>query len=256
MRLISLNVWGGRLFAPLASFFRRYGPVTDIFCLQEMFSTSSDINVSHGIRANCFSEVQEILHDFRGYFAPVVRNVDFHGRVYFDLWYGLAIFVRRDIHEKRHGSFFVHGSQNAEISSLSQRAVTPRNVQFLELERHGTALTVANIHGIWQPSRGDSPETLRQCEAVRKFLDESEGKRILSGDLNLDLDTESLALLEAGGFSNLVKKEHVISTRSLLASRPISHADYIFVSPEVEVRAFQVLPDQVSDHMALSLEFD
>ena len=59
----------------------------------------------------------------------------------------------------------------------------------------------------------------------------------------------------AAGLRNLVAEFGVTSTRTSLYTGPGRFADYAFVSPGVEVHAFRVLPDEVSDHAPLMLEF-
>jgi endonuclease/exonuclease/phosphatase family metal-dependent hydrolase len=62
-------------------------------------------------------------------------------------------------------------------------------------------------------------------------------------------------MLEAAPLRNLVAEFGVASTRTSLYTRPEKFADYVFVSAGVEVRGFRVLPDEVSDHAPLMLEF-
>ena len=71
----------------------------------------------------------------------------------------------------------------------------------------------------------------------------------------MDLDTESMKVLEKG-MRNLVKDYGVTSTRSHFYKKRGKFADYILVSPEVEVKDFKVLQESVSDHLPLYLEFD
>ncbi|HSE34638.1 MAG TPA: endonuclease/exonuclease/phosphatase family protein, partial [Candidatus Paceibacterota bacterium] len=78
-------------------------------------------------------------------------------------------------------------------------------------------------------------------------------------DFNILPDTESMSILE-NGMRNLVKEFGVESTRTPLYrhySNPEepNYADYVLVSPDVRVTRFEVLPDVVSDHSPLLLEF-
>ena len=63
-----------------------------------------------------------------------------------------------------------------------------------------------------------------------------------------------LAILEEG-MRNLVKETDVTSTRSHYYTKPEKFADYILVSPDITVVDFNVLPDVISDHLSLVLEF-
>ena len=62
-------------------------------------------------------------------------------------------------------------------------------------------------------------------------------------------------MLEEAGLRNLVSEFGVLSTRTRLYARPERFADYVFVSPGIDVQNFGVLPDEVSDHAPLALEF-
>ncbi len=73
----------------------------------------------------------------------------------------------------------------------------------------------------------------------------------MGGDFNVLPETKSIQLLEAAGMRNLVREFGITSTRSPLYTKPEKYADYIFVSKDIEVASFEVLPDVVSDHMAL-----
>ncbi len=43
MKIITLNIWGGKVFEPLMNFFKEHAEDTDIFCLQEVFNNPPHI---------------------------------------------------------------------------------------------------------------------------------------------------------------------------------------------------------------------
>lgn len=55
---------------------------------------------------------------------------------------------------------------------------------------------------------------------------------------------------------NLISDYEIASTRSHYYIKPIKFADYAIVSPDISAIYFEVLPDVVSDHLALFLEFN
>jgi endonuclease/exonuclease/phosphatase family metal-dependent hydrolase len=57
------------------------------------------------------------------------------------------------------------------------------------------------------------------------------------------------------GCIDLIKKYGITSTRTSLYLKPIKFADYVFVSKGIDVIDFKVLPDEVSDHAPLLLDF-
>jgi len=116
--------------------------------------------------------------------------------------------------------------------------------------------TICNFHGHWKPhtNKEDLPERIEQSKKIVEFLKPEKSKKILCGDFNLAPHTQSIRILE-DGMRNLVKEYGITSTRSHYYTKDGKFADYILVSPEVEVKDFKVLPDVVSDHLPLYLEF-
>jgi endonuclease/exonuclease/phosphatase family metal-dependent hydrolase len=79
--------------------------------------------------------------------------------------------------------------------------------------------------------------------------------KILCGDLNLKPDTQSLKILEEG-MVNQIAINNIKSTRSVqYYPKAERFADYIFISKDIHVNSFKVLPDEVSDHLPLFLDF-
>ncbi len=69
-------------------------------------------------------------------------------------------------------------------------------------------------------------------------------------------DTQSIALFESHGLKNLIKEHTITSTRTSLYDKSEKYADYIFVTKGIQVNDFKVLPDEVSDHAPLYLDFN
>lgn len=250
MKLLSLNIWGGQIFEPLMEFFQKHSKEVDIFCLQEVFSTSSDKKESRGIRANIFQEITSVFKEFDGFFAPVVEDQDFEGSVDFSLSYGLAIFIRKSVKYSPPGHFFVYSGRDARYGH-------PRIMQYVRLRKDNKNITIANLHGLVLESpdlKMDGPERLEQSQKIREFLEQERDAKILCGDFNLRPDTESLSILEKD-MANLIKTYNVATTRSPLYTRSEKFADYTLVSPEIQVKDFRVLQDVVSDHLPMLLEF-
>ncbi len=78
--------------------------------------------------------------------------------------------------------------------------------------------------------------------------------QVLCGDFNLTPDTKSIEILEEG-MVNHIKHNNITNTRSSFYEKEIRFADYILTSPDIHVGEFAVLPDEVSDHLALQMQF-
>ena len=62
-------------------------------------------------------------------------------------------------------------------------------------------------------------------------------------------------MLGRTGLRNLINEYSIATTRPRNFAYDRPYADYVFVSPEIQVQRFSALPDEVSDHLALQLEF-
>ncbi len=251
MKLINLNVECGIVYEPLLELIKKYSTEVDVFCFQEVFHNADIAKIRSFLvnkaKPKLFSELQNILLDFNGYHFPT-KEGDFGG---------LAIFIKK--------SFVVNKIENLVISQESSKTIDEsdesyfamgRNLQKLEFNHTGKAFTVLNFHGIWIVNgKGDTDKRIEQSEKLRKIFDESNGAKILCGDLNIERETKSLAILNEGN-RNLIQKYNINSTRSLSKERPEEVVDYVIISPEVVVEDFKVLPDEVSDHLAMLLIFD
>lgn len=240
-KLVSLNIWGGHLRQPLLEFIKSNQGV-DIFCLQEVYHNAQH-KISEDdkeVTLNIFSEMHEYLPEHNAYFLPVVAG-----------FYGIGMFVRKDIKVISHGEVSIH-----ENPTYKGRGPTHgRSLQWVECEVGGNKFYVINVHGLWNgKGKSDSPARVLQSKKVRQFMDSLEHPIVLCGDFNLKPDTQSMRILEAG-MNNMITLYNVSSTRTSYYPKAERFADYIITSPEIKVNAFTVMPDEVSDHAPLLLDF-
>lgn len=242
MKLITLNTWAGRLKEPFEQFLHDHKDETDIFCFQEIFNKSDDGEESKPgeINTNIFSEISSILTDFDAHFCPVAEDV-----------YGIAIFLKKGLEVVRSGEVLIYQSPTDEQGDHD------RKMQWIHIKKDRKDVLIMNTHGHWDPSgKGDTPKRLEQSKAITDFIQSIPYvPKILVGDMNLDLKTESIKLLEEY-FINLIDKHDIQTTRTEFYTGEGRHADYVFVSSEVLIEQFKVLPDVVSDHAPLFIQFD
>lgn len=251
MKLITLNTWGGKRFAELEEFISKQEDQTDIFCFQEVFSTTSKNEEFEDYRVNLYSEFQDSLPDFTGEIATRGTGYLYFTPVDFNLSYGLATFLRSKLDLAEFSDAIVC---NMVAYDGREKAI---NVQVIRLE----GVTILNLHGAWikDSHKKDTPERIEQSETLKEITEKerADGKEvILCGDLNLRPDTESIEIIESAGLRNLVAEFEVTDTRTKFYDKDVRFADYIFVSDGVEVNDFKVLPDVVSDHAPLYLDFE
>jgi endonuclease/exonuclease/phosphatase family metal-dependent hydrolase len=252
MKLITLNTWGGRVDGPLKTFFDHYCKEVDIFCLQEIFHDKkrsfANAKGVPGWRENLFYEISDLLEGYQGFFRPFVHNA-----------FGLASFVKSDIHLLEEGDVFVY-KEREHVPHIDDSANHGRNIQFLKLKHKGKLFTIINFHGLWNgKGKTDTEDRLNQSRRIVEFAKTISGPKILCGDFNLLPDTESIKILENMGMRNLVKEYAVTNTRTPLYPRAhisSTYADYILVTSGIQVNDFRVLKDVVSDHAPLFIDFE
>jgi endonuclease/exonuclease/phosphatase family metal-dependent hydrolase len=254
MKLLTLNTWGGQVHAPLMKFIERMAPEVDIFCFQEVYSTLTDLEFSHGAKMNLHQDISKVLKSHREYHSPKSKGYDFSGYIGKDISFGNAIFIRKEIPVSHYEEAF--DVINDEGHDWRKNAVA--KAQIMTVEVSAKSLVLSNFHGVWIQGthKKDTPERIEQSDHLKEILDSFSGEKIICGDFNLLPDGESIKILEQG-MRNLIKDFNITSTRSsLYGTSPIKFADYALVTPGIKVNKFEVLPDEVSDHLALMLDFN
>lgn len=245
MKLISLNTWGGRVQEPFDGFIRAHATTTDVFCFQEVHASGSEqADESVGERPRFFEELQALLPDFAGLFAEQVPGT------------GIATFVHKR-HAIAHTRSFVMLTSE-EVSHLRMADGAHYYPRVLQVTRLADAtVSICNFHGVPGKEKKDSPERALQSERLRAALRATPGPKVLVGDFNLRPDTSAVRDVEQG-MRNLVIEGGFSSTRTLRYEKrtAMPYADYTFVTPDVDVRHFEVMSDDVSDHSPMSLEFE
>jgi exonuclease III len=260
MRLLTLNVWEGRLKGKLIPFIAGSAKNTDIFCFQEILEISAaqkarwrktvkfGDSFAKGTAANgkIFSAARGALKGFSPFLSEPYTDGNLR----------LATFVSR---KERVVSNEIHPLQvEHRQRALGADLWTKPILQHTRITKGGRQYNILNFHGLWVYKKwhSDTPERLEQSQAIIDFISGLKGRTILCGDFNLKPNTESLRMLEESGLRNLVKEFGIKSTRPKeYWSKRDKFADYILISKDVKVNTFRVLDAAVSDHLPLYLDF-
>jgi len=243
MKIISLNIWGGKVYEPLFDFITHYNSEIDVFCFQEMYKGGQSFRPHlKNMHMNIFVDIQNILKDYQGFFSETQTHEE-----------GLGLFVKDSIKIESFQERFVFRSRNAMVN-LDARTLG-RLIQIVKFSQDNKDFSIINFHGLWNGmGKTDTSERLKQSNNIKKSLNKLTGNKILCGDFNLLPNTESLSIIK-NDMRNLITEYKITSTRSGLYKKHERFADYILVSENVKVKDFKVLQDEVSDHLPLYLEF-
>lgn len=252
MKLMTLNIWGGHVREPLLHFIDQQQDV-DIICLQEVYHDAADkfSDDDKAASLNIFSNLSKLLPHHHSFFKPVIGKSSGNA-------YGICMFVRKEIEILNEGDVVIH--HNPDYPSHAPSKQGPRHsriLQWIECRKNNATFTILNVHGLWNgQGKLDSPERLAQSQAIRNFMDAVTTPKILCGDFNLRPETQSYKMVQ-DGMHDLVEKYQIPTTRTSLYSKREEEpfADYVLTCPRVMINQFQVLPDVVSDHAPLVLDF-
>ena len=242
MKLICLNTWGGRAGLPLLkNFFKKYQDA-DVFCLQEIWQTNDESLIEARdprIVIDLLEQIAEELPEFKFFFRPQYRGI-----------YGLATFVRENIQVEEEGELFVFKHQGYENPlAMGNHG---RNIQYVTLKTSSGPITIVNFHGLWNgQGKSDSEDRILQSQKIAQFLKGLKNPYVLAGDFNLTPLTQSFRILSEICPKDFIFDYAVKSTRSSFYPKAERLADYVLTCGRIGASTFEVLPDEVSDHLAL-----
>ena len=245
MKTISLNTWAGAILEPLLNFFENKKEEIDIFCLQEIYSgaqnkASQNPELKIEFDFEIFEKISNVLRNTHiGYFCPSYSD-----------YYGQAIFVRKTIKVEEEGGVFIYTNNQPE-----RRGQHSRNMQYIKILNDNTPVLIANVHGLWNgKGKDDTDDRILQSQNIKNFVNKRDEEfKIVLGDFNLNPETKSMSIIK-DGMRELVEDYGITSTRTSYYEKVNKFADYIFISPNINVIDFKVLPDEVSDHAPLYLQ--
>lgn len=248
----------GRGKENLLLFFKKYAGTTDIFCLQEVWEApyehlegypAGGLEIENqSIMVYGLQEISGVLSNHRVFFRP-----------HYGDHYGLTLFVRNTLKMIEEGESFVH-KHKGYVPTMDV-GLHARNIQYVTIATDTGPITVINFHGLWTnegegTGKKDNKDRLEQSRKIIEFITNNKHPFVLCGDFNLLPETKSIQMFEDAGFRNLIKEFDIQSTRTSFYTKPSKFADYAFLSTDLSLKNFKILPDEVSDHAPLFIEID
>jgi endonuclease/exonuclease/phosphatase family metal-dependent hydrolase len=246
MNVLSLNCWGARIAPQIFDFIASHRHDTDVFCFQEVMRDTGEKEFDPMLDP---TETRTMVEKF----SQLLPEFEYRFANFYGADYCVATFVRSSIGIVQSTEPFVYLSNTRIWPSPGNEGAHARKLLVTTL---GNGFHVANLHGLWIKGygKGDHEDRIIQSERILAELAPLKGPKILIGDFNLEPDTESLKMIENAGFTNLIRKYGILSTRTSLYPHAVKFADYALVTHDVSVADFRVLSDEVSDHAPLLLK--
>jgi endonuclease/exonuclease/phosphatase family metal-dependent hydrolase len=242
MKLIQLNVWSGRLFKAVGDLLDQEKP--DIITFQEGVSIPVDMP------SGFFRSVEEIAAklDMHLVAAPLFgfTLADQHAQ------FGNFILSKQPaIH---HHVTYTYGQYEPNFTFLAEDYTTV-NLLHAQFAYRDAPLHVLTSHGYYLPEhKMGNEETMKQCQFIAGYIKNLSGAIILTGDLNLAPESDSIKILNRL-LRNLTSEYNLKTTRTFLTPKTEA-CDYIFVNDQVKALDFRASDTIASDHKALVMEFE
>ncbi|MDI7863937.1 endonuclease/exonuclease/phosphatase family protein [Rhizobiaceae bacterium n13] len=264
MKILSLNIWGGMLHAPLLDYLAEVD--ADVYCLQEVarapkarseWLTYRDHGVELQQRANLFEEIKAVLPEHDAFFCPTARGELIDGDRPCWQEFGLATFVRNTFPLIGQAQDFVHGSFSPHGFGPHPRA---RNAHCIRLFDYGRdrPITIAHLHGLRAlAGKDDTPEREAQAHALVALIERLHPPAealVVCGDFNVLPGSRTFEILATLRLTDLVTTRGFSDTRTSHYRKPGRFADYMLATPDIPVATFDVVASpEVSDHRPLLL---
>jgi exonuclease III len=241
MKLICLNVDGGKKGLRLLDYISKNSNNTDVFCFQEVFNNGKKITeFQKDADMDIFSKIEKVLPRHKGFFNCGETTDE-----------GSGIFISDSLDIKETGFEYIH-KWSKEVYGEDTFPID-RILQYALLNIDDRDFLIVNVHGLWEKSgRGDTPIRFEQMKILKQFLSKYNCTKIVCGDFNIKSDTKAISSMTSD-FRNLTKE---FGVEKSISEEDKEAVDYIFVPPEVEVVDFQGPDIKVSDHRPLELEFE
>jgi endonuclease/exonuclease/phosphatase family metal-dependent hydrolase len=241
MKILQLNIWGGRLGTQISELIRAEEP--DVVCLQEVI----DLEGKGGLFFTGLDKIKTDAGFEHSDFSPSFGFSVMKRRAQFGIATLSVLPFIKTVHIPT-GLAYV---DNFDVLDMDYNI---RTLQHTEYEYCGQPLHILNHHGHHIPAHKDgNAETLRQCKLVLDYINGLTGQIVLCGDFNLQVDSASLQQLNTQ-LTNHVKEKAIVTTRTNLTPKTEA-CDYIFTNAQINVKEFRVLEKVASDHKALVIEF-
>jgi endonuclease/exonuclease/phosphatase (EEP) superfamily protein YafD len=245
VKLMQLNMWGGRLTAAIVKLVAEEKP--DIITAQELFTPAEPV-IFPDRMFDCLASVRSGGGYEHVFASPTWSLMVGHQNIGF----GNVIFSKFPLRNTE--TTFTNGHFVENMSERS-RIVNIRNVQTATVDIDGKQISLVNHQGHWEPTPIGSETSVEKMQLVKDIVAGLAGPYIVAGDLNVSAASPAMRPWD-GFLEDLTATHDVTDTLSRFGKVRDVPCDHILVGPEIKVTSFKVCDELVSDHKALIMEFE
>ena len=224
----------------------------DVIQLQEVAGKGT-VGGNINSKRDCFSDLQDLLKDrYKGELVITERFTSSPTS-----YFGNATFYRKEFSllEKKVLPLYKHEGPFPSDSKSFEGV--GRALLHIKLDIATKQVSFLNAHFAWAKTPLEQPHQTKQGEILLKYLTTVRKPFIFSGDLNIRPDQPLIKKVSSIG-QNLISKYNITNTlnpRKHLAKNlfpPGVAVDYVFISDDINIKKFEVLREDFSDHYGLA----
>ncbi len=257
-KFLQLNIWfGGNLSENALAFFDKEKP--DIIALQEVtmpmalegYVDHPSLNFIQKVKDTTGCKHSIFVPEF-AFRAPTLHNNDL------PLEWGIMILSRFPLLGHEYTSY-INEYAVYDWEDVNDYSILHKGILVAKIDLDGKLLHVATTHGVWGTDDKDNSDRLKMSSAIVTAIEDKK-PLLLSGDLNVDQNTETIRNIEehvTNAFRDTLETtfnmRHKDPSKGTFGS---SIVDFVFASQDIKVLSAYSPEDNVSDHVPLIVEFE
>ncbi|MEK7571201.1 MAG: endonuclease/exonuclease/phosphatase family protein [Patescibacteria group bacterium] len=251
LSILQLNINADNFWDRLTAFLKTQN--FDILQLQEV--TGKDlIGGNMNTKIDCYQELQALLSSR---YESAMAITEWFSSSPQTAYFGNATFYKKDFTLVEKTIVPLHKRQAPFPSDAKTFEDVSKSILHVTLTINGKNISFLNTHLAWGPTPEEHPHQTEQGEKLIEYLKAVPSPFIFTGDFNLDPNQPTIHRIETIA-RNLTRENNITNTLNPRLHKvkhlfpPGVAVDYIFVSPDIEVKDFTVLEEDLSDHLGLT----
>lgn len=237
--------WGGHLFPQIIEFLKQEN--ADLVMLQEVYN-SNDTSLKPSYRSMQVLG-EELDYDHAAFVRAYTESAD-AGK----LPHGNAVLSRFPIKNNELILMSEPGDPDFEYRDIPEHwPILPSPLQAVELESPVGAITVCNVHGVWDLDGENYSARRRYMSNVMLKTTKGKNRLILAGDTNAKPTNQAMLHLEPQ-LTSVFGTELETTFNMRRKDNPgyaTAAVDLMFVSPDIRIISKEVPDVDISDHLPL-----
>jgi len=254
LSILQLNINSDNFWNQLTTYLTTHD--FDILHLQEITGKDT-ISGNIDSKRDCFEALQKLLGEKYNGALTIAERFTSSPSAYL----GNATFYKKQFTLIEKNILPINQQAEPFSSTAQSFEKEARSLLYLTLEIEGRTISFLNTHLAWAKTPKEEPHQTEQAAILIDYLKTVPSPFVLSGDFNLDPQQPTVQNINVLA-RNLTSEYHITNTlnprthRAQMLFPPGVAVDYIYVSRDISVKTFDVVEEDLSDHLGLTAELE